>query len=74
MREQFVDLILKRLENGAETVSRDFRAENETLKTRYCAIDDLLPEETARKFFDVFPPGGKMRLLDSFREKKYTSK
>jgi len=73
MREELADIIVSRLENGAEQIRFDLLSEK-GIKTQYCAIDDLLPEATARKFFDVFPPVAKMRLLDSFREKKYTSK
>ncbi len=73
MREQFVNLILERLERGAVDIAADFGAEK-SLKTRNCAIDDLLPEDIAAKFAGAFPPTAEMRLLDSFRERKFTSK
>lgn len=73
MREELVKLIVDRLERDAEAIARDFVSEME-IKTRFCAIDDLLPVDIARKFNESFPPSDKMRLLDSFREKKYTSK
>ena len=73
MREEFVKLIVDRLDRNAAVIARDFGSERE-IDTRYCAIDDLLPENIADKFNKVFPASSEMRLLDSFREKKYTSK
>lgn len=73
MREQLVELILKRLEADKEAIAADFAAEK-GVQTKFAAIDGLLPKDIASKFADAFPPVGEMRLLDSFREKKYTSK
>lgn len=73
MREELVKLILERLERDADAITADF-ALDKGIETRFSAIDDLLPEDIARKFEQVFPPTGEMRLLDSFREKKFTSK
>ena len=73
MRERLVNLIIDRLGNGREKITADFGAEA-AVKTKYCAIDNLLPEDIARSISKSFPPPEKMRLLDSFREKKYTSK
>ncbi len=73
MREQLVKLILEKLERDADTIRADFQTDK-GIKTRFTAIDNLLPEDIARKIFISFPAFEKMRLLDSFREKKYTSK
>ena len=73
MREELVKLIVDRLERDADAIARDFNAEKE-IKTRYCAIDNLLPEDIAHSISEAFPPSAEMRLLDSFREKKHTSK
>lgn len=73
MREELIELILERLRRGADEIREDFHLDK-GIKTRFTAIDDLLPEETARKIFRAFPPLTEMRLLDSFREKKHTSK
>ncbi|MEZ5427380.1 MAG: 2OG-Fe(II) oxygenase [Pyrinomonadaceae bacterium] len=73
MREQLVKLIDKKLETEAERINEDFHADK-GINTRFTAIDDLLPEEIARKIFISFPPLEEMRLLNSFRERKYTSK
>lgn len=73
MREKLVEIILERLEKDADLIAADF-VSDKGVRTRFAAIDDLFPEEIARKIFEAFPPTGEMRLLDSFREKKYTSK
>jgi Rps23 Pro-64 3,4-dihydroxylase Tpa1-like proline 4-hydroxylase len=73
MREQLVNLISEKLESDAEAIREDFAADK-GIKTRFTAIDGLLPEEIARNIFNAFPPFDQMRLLNSFREKKFTSK
>lgn len=73
MKEELVKLILERLEKDGEKIKADFHADK-IIKTHFTAIDDFFPGEVARKIYEAFPPTEKMRLLDSFREKKYTSK
>ncbi len=73
MRERIIGLILERLGSEADKISADFISDA-SIKTKYCSIDNLLPDEIARQISDAFPPSDKMRLLDSFREKKFTSK
>ena len=73
MKEEIVKIIVERLERDAETLRADFFADK-NVTAHYAAIDNLLPEDLARKIYAAFPPSGEMRLMDSFREKKYTSK
>lgn len=73
MREEIIGLILKRLEQDSEAISKDFNSEK-GVKTHFAAIDDLLPADLARKIFVAYPSFAEMRLLDTFRERKYTSK
>jgi len=73
MREQLVQLILERLDRDADAIQADFHSDK-GIKTHFTAIDDFFPDDIARKIFEAFPRFEKMRLLDSFREKKYTSK
>ena len=42
--------------------------------TRVCVLDDVLPVATAEAIYKAFPRNEDMRLMDSFREQKYTSK
>lgn len=73
MREKLVRLIIDRLRRDAVSISRDFAADK-GIATRFATIDQLLPNEVAQKIADAFPSGREMRFLDSFRERKYTSK
>lgn len=73
MREQLIKLIVERLERDAATIKADFAA-NKSVTAQHAAIDDLLPDEIAAKIAAAFPPSVEMRFLDSFRERKFTSK
>lgn len=73
MKEQLIDHILRRLERDETELREDFNRDR-GLPTRFTAIDDLFPEDVARSIYSAFPKTDEMRLLDSFREKKYTSK
>ena len=73
MKEELIKLILERLDKDADAIKADFYADK-GIKTHHTAIDNFFPEDVARKIYESFPPMEEMRLLDSFREKKYTSK
>ena len=73
MREHLVQLILDRFDRDKATITADFHADK-GIATRFTAIDDLLPDDIAQRFADAFPAVSRMRLLDTFRERKYTSK
>jgi Rps23 Pro-64 3,4-dihydroxylase Tpa1-like proline 4-hydroxylase len=73
MKEEIIQTIVKRLEKDADVLRADFHA-GKNVTTHFTAIDNLLPEEMAQKIYAAFPPTEEMRLLDSFREKKFTSK
>ena len=66
-------MILDRLERDSAAIKADFQTPK-GVATKFAAIDDLLPRAEAEKIAAAFPASDKMRLLDSFREKKYTSK
>ena len=73
MREELVNRIVERLDRDAEKIAADF-AEEKGIKTRFCAIDSLLPDDLAAGIAAVFPATNEMRLIDSFRERKFNSK
>ncbi|HEX9961167.1 MAG TPA: 2OG-Fe(II) oxygenase, partial [Pyrinomonadaceae bacterium] len=73
MKEQLVQIIVERLTRDEEKLRADFSADK-GVRTKFAAIDNLFPEEIALKIYEAYPPLEEMRLLDSFREKKYTSK
>jgi Rps23 Pro-64 3,4-dihydroxylase Tpa1-like proline 4-hydroxylase len=72
-REELARIVAERLIRDAEKIREEFDRPRE-IKTRHAAIDDLLPESVAVEIREAFPDTGGMRLLDSFRERKYTSK
>ncbi|MEQ1604438.1 MAG: 2OG-Fe(II) oxygenase [Pyrinomonadaceae bacterium] len=73
MREEFVQLIIDRLNRNSDAIRADFAADK-GVAAHFTAIDDLLPDEIARRVADAFPSASEMRLMDTFREKKHTSK
>ncbi|WP_245667214.1 2OG-Fe(II) oxygenase [Leptospira tipperaryensis] len=73
-REKLVSLILSKLSSKKEELKRDFQESIHEVGVRYCFLENLLPEEIANRIQTVFPKKHEMRLMDSFREKKYTSK
>lgn len=73
MREDLVNLVLERLTREEAAIKADFGADK-GVTTHYTAIDDLLPAEIAAKIAAAFPQTSQMRLLNSFRERKFTSK
>lgn len=73
MREQLVELIIGRLDAEKEKIAADF-GRDRGVPAHFTAIDDLLPGDIASRFSEAFPPASQMRLLDSFRERKFTSK
>ncbi len=66
-------MILDRLDRDSAAIKAEFESPG-GVDTNFAAIDDLLPTAEAEKIAAAFPASDKMRLLDSFREKKYTSK
>jgi len=66
-------MILERLDRDSAAIKADFESQKD-VDTKFTAIDDLLPVDEAKRIANAFPASDKMRLLDSFREKKYTSK
>jgi Rps23 Pro-64 3,4-dihydroxylase Tpa1-like proline 4-hydroxylase len=73
-RDQLVNLIINRLTEAESSLQRQFLESVGDVGVRYCYVDDLLPDETARSIYDAFPSVDSMRLMKSFREQKYTSK
>ncbi len=73
MREYIIELILKRLENDREKIEAEFSGAKR-VATNFCAVDELLPNEIAEKIASAFPDPAEMRLVNTFRERKHTSK
>lgn len=73
-KEMLIELILNSLQSRQETLAAAFEASAEKVGVRFVAIDDLLPESVAVQISHAFPAADDMRLMDSFRERKFTSK
>ncbi len=73
MREELIKLIIESLDRDAASIKADF-ASDKGVTARHAAIDDLLPREIAERIAAAFPASNEMRLMDSFRERKFTSK
>lgn len=71
MRDKIVKYIVERLAKEREKIRADFQKDKK-IKTHFATIDNLLPEEIARKIFIEFPSFEQMRLSDNLREKSYT--
>ena len=74
MREEIVQFICQRLNADEAVLYEQFDRSAEIIGVRHAIVDDLLPAELAHRIHKAFPPVDAMRLMDSFRERKYTSK
>lgn len=71
----YVDLILRQLSVSRHVLRTQFAAsETEGVNVRCFWSDNLLPEQIAKAIDNAFPSPDHMRLISSFRERKYTSK
>lgn len=73
-KDELVTIIIGSLQSRQAELAAAFQASAADVGVRYVAIDNLLPEELAAAIGDAFPGVHDMRLMDSFREKKFTSK
>ena len=73
-QELLVDLILRRLEGERQDLKNAFLDSVSEVGVRYFVVDDLLPVAVATEIANNFPSPEEMRLMSSFRERKYTSK
>lgn len=74
MQNILVQHILDRLGGQADKLREQFVSSAQEVGVRYAFLDDLLPESLASRIHGCFPVAESMRLMDSFRERKYTSK
>lgn len=74
MKEQLIEMICNRLVADADALHASFITSASGVGARHAVVDDLLPDHLAHSIHAAFPPPVEMRLMDSFRERKYTSK
>jgi Rps23 Pro-64 3,4-dihydroxylase Tpa1-like proline 4-hydroxylase len=73
-RTYFAACIANKLKADASKLKASFEASQSEVGVRYCVIEDLLEHDLALRISNAFPDKRSMRLMSSFREKKYTSK
>ncbi|PJZ58165.1 2OG-Fe(II) oxygenase [Leptospira barantonii] len=73
-RKELSSYIHSKLKSNLSGLKANFQNSVHEVGVRYCYLDDLLPNEIANMIYSVFPKKDEMRLMDSFRERKYTSK
>jgi Rps23 Pro-64 3,4-dihydroxylase Tpa1-like proline 4-hydroxylase len=66
MKNQLIELILKRLNESKEQLKNDFLREHPIKISRYFVLDNLLPLDLAEQIYASFPKPKKMNLLTSF--------
>jgi Rps23 Pro-64 3,4-dihydroxylase Tpa1-like proline 4-hydroxylase len=74
MRQQLVSWIVQNLAANRERLAADFAADRHPVRSHFAALDRVLPDDVAHWIHAAFPPVSRMRLMNSFREQKYTSK
>jgi Rps23 Pro-64 3,4-dihydroxylase Tpa1-like proline 4-hydroxylase len=74
LENKLVNLIVERLQAEKNRAAQIFSHSAAEVGVRYSYVDDLLPSDMAMEIYNVFPKPEEMRLMESFREKKYTSK
>lgn len=73
-RSEMTAHILKRIDEEAASLRAQWERTDTGTGTRFCALDDLLPEAIAQAIHDAFPNDGEGFLpRRSFRESKRTS-
>lgn len=73
-KEEIVELIVERLTQEEGALADMFQRSASEVGVRYCVVDNLLPLALVNRIYNAFPKPEAMRLMDSFREKKFTSK
>ena len=74
MKEVIVNAICERLVDEFHSLSAQFKGSASEVGGRYAVVDDLLPASLAHRTHATFPRADQVRLMNSFRERKYTSK
>lgn len=70
-REELASLIFETININKKSLQAQFSASKDAIG--FFFIDDLLPEDLAVKFYDVFPKPSEMVLKKSIREDKYVA-
>jgi Rps23 Pro-64 3,4-dihydroxylase Tpa1-like proline 4-hydroxylase len=73
--EELLEFIIERLTKNLEQIKAEFESSRSNLEVRFVAIDNFLPENIALEIYNSFSKqDDAWREMNSFREKKLTSK
>lgn len=70
MKDNLIDLIVKKLNESKDDLKKQFFFEHPIKVAHYFALDNLLPTEIAEKIYADFPKPSQMRLLHNYGELK----
>lgn len=70
MKDQFIDLIVQKINKSKEDLKKQFFSEHPIKVARHFALDNLLPPELAERIYADFPKPNKMHKLHSYGEMK----
>lgn len=73
-KDDLIGLICERITRDHEGLRRAFLQHHDVTGTRFAVVTDLLTDAVAHEVYRSFPSVSDMRLLSSFRERKYTFK
>lgn len=74
MRAALVQRICEQLKRNAARLSAEFARDRSPVQSHFAVLDDVLPAVEVEQIHASFPPLSQMRLMSTFRERKYTSK
>lgn len=74
MEQVFADRITQQIRQNSDKLKAEFASDRAPVQSRFAVLDNLLTTEDVQRIYAAFPPVSQMRLMSSFREKKYTSK
>jgi Rps23 Pro-64 3,4-dihydroxylase Tpa1-like proline 4-hydroxylase len=72
--DELAQLIANRLESEKEHLQQQLATTSTDVGVRHCGLDNLLASGIAKEIYEAFPSPTEVRLMNSFRERKYTSK
>jgi len=74
MQAALVKRICNEIARNKKHLAAEFARNRHPVESRFAVLDNVLPRADAERIHAAFPPLAQMRLMSSFRERKYTSK
>ena len=71
-KQKLIELIVQKLQDNKDELTENFFGCNPLTTTKYCVLDNLLPNDVVEEVFNNFPQEKDYSFRDTFRERKYT--